>query len=95
MQESWSFLRSTIPIIDAEGVWQNQIENLIWGFTDDFGPHSFVWSPDSRFLAFIDDALGSEGEDFLEIAAVSPGGSYKRLAAGASGTPSWQPIVRR
>ena len=44
-----------IPIISADGVWHTELNNLGWGFGHDFGPSDFVWSPDSRLLAFVDD----------------------------------------
>lgn len=84
------FIRSSIPIINANGVFHHEIDNMIWGTTSDFGLTDFVWSPDSRFLAFIDDAELSAGEHYLERASASPSGSYKRLKAGARGVPSWQ-----
>jgi Tol biopolymer transport system component len=90
VQEGEAFLRSTISIMSAAGVWRNDIDNYIWGHTNDIGPRSFVWSPDSRYIAFIDDALATEGEFFLELATSAPTGSYKRLKAGAYGVPSWQ-----
>ena len=87
VQEARSYLRSWIHILNADGVWRSTIDNMVWGLSDDFGPHSFVWSPDSRYLAFIDEA-DSIGESFLEVADLAV--PIKRLTAGASGTPNWQ-----
>jgi Tol biopolymer transport system component len=87
VQGAWSYPRSSINIHHADGVFRSSIDNMVWGFTDDFGPHSFVWSPDSRYLAFIDEE-DSIGESHLEIADFAV--PIKRLTAGASGTPSWQ-----
>ncbi|HEX4745872.1 MAG TPA: hypothetical protein VFU99_03220 [Gaiellaceae bacterium] len=89
VQEQPSFRRSSITIHNAEGAWHSTIDNTVWGHSDDFGPHSFVWSPDSRYLAFIDEA-DSIGESFLEVADLAA--PIKRLT-GASGTPSWQRMV--
>jgi len=90
VQEGRSFLRSSITILNADGVWRSNIDNTVWGRSDDFGPHSFVWSPNSRYLSFVDEA-DSIGESFLEVADLSV--PLKRLTAGASGTPSWQRLV--
>jgi len=87
------YMVSETPIIDANGVFHHQVDNLVWGFTPDFGPADFVWSPDSRLLAFIDDADFTEGTQYLETAMVSPLESYKRLKAGAWGGPAWQRVV--
>ena len=94
VQEAVSFLHSSIPIITPDGVWKNEFDNSFWGQSIDFGPHSFVWSPDSRYLAFVDDAEYSVGEDYLEIAAMSPRGGYKRLTTSAANySPAWQRSV--
>ena len=90
VQEERSFLRSSINILNADGVSYSEIDNTVWGHSDDFGPHSFVWSPNSRYLTFIDEE-DSIGESFLEVADLSV--PLKRLTAGASGTPSWQRFV--
>jgi Tol biopolymer transport system component len=90
VQEVASFRRSEINIHDADGVWRSTIDNTVWGLSDNFGPHSFVWSPNSRYLAFIDEA-DSMGESFLEVADFAV--PIKRLTAGASGTPSWQRLA--
>ena len=90
VQETWSFPRSSINIHDAAGVFRSTIDNTLWGFSDNFGPHSFVWSPNSRYLAFIDEEDAS-GRSFLEVADLSA--PLKRLSAGASGTASWQRLV--
>jgi dipeptidyl aminopeptidase/acylaminoacyl peptidase len=91
VHEVTSFRRSSINILNADGVWRSTIDNTVWGYSGDFGPHSFVWSPNSRYLTFIDDA-DSIGESFLEVADMSV--PIKRLTAGAKGTPSWQRLVR-
>jgi len=49
------FFVATIQIISPDGRFHTQVDNLVWGFGHDGGPTSFVWSPDSRQLAFIDD----------------------------------------
>ena len=90
VQEGQSFLRSSINILNADGVWRGTIDNMVWGLSDNFGPHSFVWSPNSRYLTFIDE-WDSIGESFLEVADLSV--PLKRLTADVSGTPSWQRLV--
>ena len=87
---------STIPIISADGVWHTQLDNLVWGFGHDGGPSDFVWSPDSRLLAFVDDDLFVSGEVFLETADIS-GNDYERLKGGLP-LPlalAWQRAPRR
>jgi Tol biopolymer transport system component len=83
-----TFLYSAIPIMSADGVWQYEINNMLWGTNSDFGTHSPVWSPDSRFLAFIDDASLSQGETFLEVASRT-GANNRRLKAGVDAAPAW------
>lgn len=92
VQESWAFPLSSILIVSAVGVFHRVIDNMVWGISDNFGPHSFVWSPNSRWLTFIDEEDAS-GESYLEIARVVSSGDFRRLSAGASGTPSWQRLV--
>jgi hypothetical protein len=84
---------STIPIISADGVWHTQLDNLVWGFGHDGGPSDFVWSPDSRLLAFVDDDLFVSGETYLETAEISGQNNYERLRGGLSSPPvalAWQ-----
>jgi Tol biopolymer transport system component len=92
VQEARSFLRSSIMVVDPDGVFHRVIDNMVWGLSDNFGPHSFVWSPDSRYVTFIDEEDAS-GRSFLEVARVVSSGDYERLAVGAHGTPSWQRLV--
>ncbi len=85
-----SSFASMIQIISADGVWHDEINNLVWGFGHDGGPSDFVWSPDSRFLAFMDDSLIWEG-CFLATAEISVG-NYEKLKGGLdpSVAPAWQ-----
>ena len=92
VQETWAFPRSSILIVNPDGVFHRVIDNMVWGLSDNFGPHSFAWSPDSRYLTFIDEEDAS-GRSFLEVARVVSSGDFGRLSAGASGTPSWQRSV--
>ena len=75
------FLYSTISVISAGGNWHSELNNLVWGWTSDFGMSNFVWSPDSRRLAFLDDSVYSSGEVYLETAKIS-GTDYQRLKRG-------------
>lgn len=79
-----------ISVIDGDGAWHHDIDNLIWGYSMDFGPYNAVWAPNSRSLAFIDDEIATDGEEFLGVASMPPTAGYKRLTAGARGAPSWQ-----
>jgi hypothetical protein len=89
------YIVSEIPIVNPDGVWQHQVDNLYWGTFPDYGFSDFVWSPDSRLLAFIDDALLTNGEVYLETAPSSPCNCvYKRLKPGARGAISWQRLPR-
>ena len=81
------FLRSTIPIVTPEGMWRHELDNMVWGENTDFGLSDADWSPDSRFLAFVDEA-DSTGQEFLETASLS--GNYERLKEGVSAAPAWQ-----
>ena len=77
---------STISIISADGVRRGEINNLVWGWTPDFGTSNLVWSPDSRRLAFIDDQVYTAGEVFLETAKIS-GTDYQQLRRGLAEYP--------
>jgi hypothetical protein len=92
-----AFAYSAIPIISVDGAWHNEINNMYWGNSPDFGTFNAVWSPDSRFLAFIDDAEAMAGEYYLETAPITPTGSGpepRRLKAGVSSAPAWGPSPR-
>ncbi len=81
-----------IPIISADGKWHSEINNLVWGWTSDSGMSDFVWSPDSRMLAYIDDRLMSQGEVLLETADIA-GINYEQLKGGLDQSPvalAWQ-----
>ena len=87
------FLFAAIPIISADGVGHYEINNLQWGWTPDYGTSDFVWSPDSRLLAFLDDALMSDGEVFLETGGISGTIGQERLKGGLGQSPvalAWQ-----
>jgi len=89
------YIVSEIPIVNPEGVWQHQVDNLWWGFAPDYGFSDFVWSPDSRLFAFIDDALLTDNEVYLETAPTYPCNCvYKRLKAGTRGSLSWQRVPK-
>jgi Tol biopolymer transport system component len=76
--------------MSADGKGQTEISSDYWGYTShDIGAIFPVWSPDSRFLAFINDAEVSEGDAFLATATRS-GTSYRRLKAGVFSPPAWQ-----
>lgn len=87
----YSSFVSTIQIISVDGAWHSQLDNLVWGFGHDGGPSSFVWSPDSRQLAFIEGRWRS-GDGILETADIA-GTNHERLKAGLPSPPvalSWQ-----
>ena len=90
VQGSWAFARSSILIVNPDGVFHSVIDNMAWGISDNFGLHSFVWSPNSRRLTFIDEE-DARGESYLEVADLAV--PIKRLTAGVSGTPSWQRLA--
>ena len=86
-----SMFVATITIISAGGVWHSELNNLMYGFGHDGGPTSFVWSPDSRRLAFIDDRWVW---DYAFLAVADPSlANYERLKGGFPSPPvalSWQ-----
>jgi hypothetical protein len=83
----------TISIIGAGGRYRQTISADYWGYaTGDLGALLPCWSPDSRSVAFIDDALVSEGESYLATATVA--GDYRRLRAGVDSAPAWQRLPR-
>jgi hypothetical protein len=83
----------TIPIIGADGRYQQTVSTDYWGYaTNDIGAFLVCWSPDSRSVAFIADALTSEGTSYL--ATVKPPADYRRLRAGVFSAPAWQRLPR-
>jgi Tol biopolymer transport system component len=93
------FVRSSIEVFNTNGDFQNSIDNEVWGRSPNLGPYNFVWSPNSRSLAFLDDAVYTSGAVYLETAPATPkaGATQERLKAGLSqnaGAPSWQRTSR-
>lgn len=83
----------SISILDANGTWQNEIDNSYWGdHPFDIGTTNPVWSPDSRLLAFLDDETESAGTSNLAVAA-RDGTIYRRLAAGIYAPPAWRRLT--
>jgi Tol biopolymer transport system component len=83
----------TITIIGADGRYRQTISADYWEYaTGDLGALLLpCWSPDSRSVAFIDDALTLEGEYYLATATVA--GDYRRLRTGVFSTLAWQARV--
>jgi Tol biopolymer transport system component len=83
----------TITIIGADGRYQQTVSTDYWGYTTgEIGALFPCWSPDSRAVAFIADAVLSEGTSYL--ATVKPPADYRRLRAGVFSPPAWQRLPR-
>jgi hypothetical protein len=83
----------TIAIIGADGRYQQTISTDYWGYgTNELGAFLPCWSPDSRSVAFIDDASTREGEYYLSTATLR--GDYRHLRAGVFSAPAWQRLPR-